>query len=1019
MSSRSWSFEQAYDVIKVARPAVEMNLGFECQLRAYYAGNYDVYLAHQILLRTRIRDLHYLKQTVAVDSVPLAKPVEPPVQLSPEINEWIAKNISASGKTGIVISSKAGLHDSFTCAPRDSEGNIIGSSFIVSGISNGNSTGIEEKHLELQLQHPPGHGHKRSSKEMTSDDLPPPSSIGSDDMDVVTDAEDSISSFRSPVLHSNASSHYSGLSASLTGKSTVFSQNSSVMSGIDTQLEESIDSAVTALSTEGGGQPGSNSRPNSSNSARKSLTLLPPTHQKSAFGLGNNEPSDSPSLSAPVYIPSTSGFSGSSFSTGQNASGGSFRRHKHARSNRNGVPATPSIGGGGGLPQTVTPEIGTKNPICNLSCPGSNRIRVIPPLRGLEREFKCSWCNVTLFQLANVIRIDLSDDMKKMNEMLEKYYASLECMTNNNSSSLNNGFGSKEDELTSQFMMMNSGGVSHQTDNQHSTTKSVSFHPYNANVMSEYANEIITPRGSRVDVENSNSTYSSSFFKPNSLLPPITGITKNHSSNRSFSADVNVNNANNSSTYSSNNLVSRSYEMEIEGNHNSSFNNSNSNGSHSGSSSSLHHHHQQYHHHRNNSGGSPADSNGSPENSNNIHFSSSFKHTGSHSSLGFGFEDPTVSASSFPMPLSTSKASTSRNRGFNFDMMDSPPSNNNTSGSTATVISVGIAAAPLSTPRARTGSGAGTGVNDSTVFALPVVSMTPRGSRNNETNTSNSNGGGITPRRLPAIDGNFVESPRLQVPPPIVKRQGSASNIPSNQVNSVPKQVPALSTRKQFIPPNATLGPPYNANPNAVLGYDESPRLMIPPHRQQQILQSQGVINSNDYSQYPLASSLSSPSSAAGRPKSAEKRRWLARVNLLTADYSNHSAVNFNAMNKVKNLAEADELVSSSIVTNEGKYYYIEYMEWMGKELFAVDRNVGDICCPGCKNAVGSWSWTPSQRVLLDGRLEAPLFRIHRHVVHQVCFVFAFVFSLRFVFLRLTLTLIKRPARRQDRLKIL
>ena len=57
MSSFGWSFDDAYATLKVARPIVEINAGFECQLRAYGAANCDVYIAQQLLLRTRIRCL--------------------------------------------------------------------------------------------------------------------------------------------------------------------------------------------------------------------------------------------------------------------------------------------------------------------------------------------------------------------------------------------------------------------------------------------------------------------------------------------------------------------------------------------------------------------------------------------------------------------------------------------------------------------------------------------------------------------------------------------------------------------------------------------------------------------------------------------------------------------------------------------------------------------------------------------------------------------------------------------------
>lgn len=57
MSSLGWSFDEAYATVKAARPIVEINAGFECQLRAYHAANCDVYLAQQLLLRVRIRSL--------------------------------------------------------------------------------------------------------------------------------------------------------------------------------------------------------------------------------------------------------------------------------------------------------------------------------------------------------------------------------------------------------------------------------------------------------------------------------------------------------------------------------------------------------------------------------------------------------------------------------------------------------------------------------------------------------------------------------------------------------------------------------------------------------------------------------------------------------------------------------------------------------------------------------------------------------------------------------------------------
>jgi len=45
-------------------------------------------------------------------------------------------------------------------------------------------------------------------------------------------------------------------------------------------------------------------------------------------------------------------------------------------------------------------------PNCRLSRPGSSTVRVIPPLRGLERRYGCVSCGRSLFSLANVVRED-------------------------------------------------------------------------------------------------------------------------------------------------------------------------------------------------------------------------------------------------------------------------------------------------------------------------------------------------------------------------------------------------------------------------------------------------------------------------------------------------------------------------------------------------------------------------------------------------------------------------------------
>lgn len=53
--------------------------------------------------------------------------------------------------------------------------------------------------------------------------------------------------------------------------------------------------------------------------------------------------------------------------------------------------------------------------LCNTL--GSTSVRIIPPLRGLERVFCCSWCQFNLFNLASVIRTDL--DLRPLRAMLQ------------------------------------------------------------------------------------------------------------------------------------------------------------------------------------------------------------------------------------------------------------------------------------------------------------------------------------------------------------------------------------------------------------------------------------------------------------------------------------------------------------------------------------------------------------------------------------------------------------------------
>jgi dual specificity phosphatase 12 len=55
MSTLGYTYDQAYDVLKAARPVVSINRGFEMQLRAYGATGCDLHASHQMMLRARVR----------------------------------------------------------------------------------------------------------------------------------------------------------------------------------------------------------------------------------------------------------------------------------------------------------------------------------------------------------------------------------------------------------------------------------------------------------------------------------------------------------------------------------------------------------------------------------------------------------------------------------------------------------------------------------------------------------------------------------------------------------------------------------------------------------------------------------------------------------------------------------------------------------------------------------------------------------------------------------------------------
>jgi hypothetical protein len=73
-------------------------------------------------------------------------------------------------------------------------------------------------------------------------------------------------------------------------------------------------------------------------------------------------------------------------------------RSKGVRVSGSMTPLTPK--------RTLVPYLDPKSPRCRLSRPGSSTVRVIPPLRGLERAVCCAYCGEGLFCLANILRVN-------------------------------------------------------------------------------------------------------------------------------------------------------------------------------------------------------------------------------------------------------------------------------------------------------------------------------------------------------------------------------------------------------------------------------------------------------------------------------------------------------------------------------------------------------------------------------------------------------------------------------------
>ena len=130
--------------------------------------------------------------------------------------------------------------------------------------------------------------------------------------------------------------------------------------------------------------------------------------------------------------------------------------------------------------------------------------------------------------------------------------------------------------------------------------------------------------------------------------------------------------------------------------------------------------------------------------------------------------------------------------------------------------------------------------------------------------------------------------------------------------------------------------------------------------------------------------------SPRNRPQSAEKRRWLARVNLLKSGLGDdHDIDDFSP--SASEMTEISESFRHAVATplssltstghdakvaklsrdddeaiklgfGQEKYIHLEYLEWMGEELLSSSVETGELKCGNCRSTIGSWTWNPTSR---------------------------------------------------------
>mmetsp|Transcript_34846 Transcript_34846/g.64987 ORF Transcript_34846/g.64987 Transcript_34846/m.64987 type:complete len:753 (-) Transcript_34846:599-2857(-) len=286
--------------------------------------------------------------------------------------------------------------------------------------------------------------------------------------------------------------------------------------------------------------------------------------------------------------------------------------------------------------------------------------------------------------------------------------------------------------------------------------------------------------------------------------------------------------------------------------------------------------------------------------------------------------------------------------------------------------------APSQTMSRSSSSGMNTSMSPPIAPPKPVYREPPKTMRNRGAKSFDFDGfggGGSPAKSTPLPTQNEEGSSKMDVENSDGGESSSGVAVGSVEVGSV--EVPKLSIGRNSSGPvpsrlsarGLQIQAPGSSNMNSPL---ESPRIPLPPHR----------VERSSYT-YP---------SPRDRPQSAEKTRWLARVNLLgqgdpTGQGQSQGDMQTQGQGHKGELIDKmsqDDDEAIKLGFGREKYIHVEYLEWMGDDLLSHDIDEGELKCGHCQRIIGTWNWNPHPKHTLYGQLEPPLIRVHKNVVQEV-----------------------------------